>query len=245
MLQERQDQWLESNPIFQNIGRSSRADMLNQARIQHFFKGQSLFTHGHPAQNFQVVLKGRIKIFKDNADGDQTIIHFACAGEALTICAIFSDSILPFNAEAIEDTEIVSIPARLLRSLAQSDHALSKNLLSAMAEQAQVYLRQLDQLNLKSVPQRVGNFVLRQFLRSTERDKTIILPYDKSVIAAYLGMQPESFSRALNHLRKEGIDIDKDSITLPDLFALCGYCDIDTAQQCALHGTPECPNPQC
>ncbi len=245
MLQQNQDQWLQSNPIFQNIGRASRADLLNQAKIQHFPKGQSLFTHGHPAQNFQVVLKGRIKIFKDNADGDNTIIDFAGPGQALTICAIFSDSILPFNAEAIEDAEIVSIPARLLRSLAQSDHALSKNLLSAMAEQAQIYLRQLDQLNLKSVPQRVGNFVLRQFLGNAERNKIITLPYDKSLIAAYLGMQPESFSRALNHLRKEGIDIDKDSIALPHLFALCGYCDVDTAQKCSWHGTAECPNPQC
>jgi CRP-like cAMP-binding protein len=134
---------------------------------------------------------------------------------------------------------------RLIRSLAQKDHALSNNLLSAIAEQAQIYLRQLDQLNLKSVPQRVGNFVLRQFLSDSKREKAITLPYDKSMIAAYLGMQPESFSRALSHLRKEGIDIDKDCITLPHLFALCGYCDIDTAQNCASHGTPECPNPQC
>ena len=211
----------------------------------HLSKGQSLFSHGHPAQNFQIVLNGRIKLFKDNADGDQTIIHFAAPGEALTICAIFSDSILPFSAEAIDKAEILSIPARLLRTLAQNDHALSKNLLVAMAEQAQTYLRQLDQLNLKSVPQRVGNFVLRQFLSSAERNKTITLPYDKSMIASYLGMQPESFSRALNHLRQEGIDIDKNTIALPHLFALCGYCDVDTAQKCSWHGTPECPNPQC
>lgn len=237
--------WIDTHPIFQNIARVSRTELLAQANIQHFNKHQTLFSQGSPAQNFQLVLKGQVKIFKDNADGDQAIVHIAEEKETLTLSAIFADTILPFSAEAIEDTEILVIPARLLRGLAKNDNALSLNLLNSVASQAQSYLRQIDHLNLKTVPQRVGNFILRQFLKSGKKEKTMELPYDKSLIASYLGMQPESFSRALNQLRKEGIDIEKDVITLPHFFALCDYCDIDTAQKCSRHATAECPFPQC
>jgi len=235
----------DSIDLIANITPSNRAELLAQSHTHHFSKGQGIFFHGQPVQNFFVLLSGRVKLFRTSENGSVMVVHVASPGELLLTSAIFSDCISPISAEAMDDVELLAIPARLFRQIAARDGQLSYNLLSHLAGNANQYLTQLNQLNLKSVPQRVGNFILREFLSTQKQSKTFDLPYDKTTIASHLGMQPESLSRALQQLRSNGIDIDRDTITLPHLFALCDYCDVDTAQRCALHGTADCPNPQC
>ncbi|MFO1242058.1 MAG: helix-turn-helix domain-containing protein [Rickettsiales bacterium] len=82
-------------------------------------------------------------------------------------------------------------------------------------------------------------------LENGERTKNLKLPYDKSLIAGYLGMKPETFSRTLQSLKEQGIDIDKNQVSLPDVFALCDYCDMELTEKCSRAGTKECPNPDC
>ena len=42
----------------------------------------------------------------------------------------------------------------------------------------------------------------------------LTLPYEKSLIAARLGMTPESFSRALAALGKEGVVVHREIVTI-------------------------------
>jgi hypothetical protein len=46
------------------------------------------------------------------------------------------------------------------------------------------------------------------------------LPIEKAVIAATLGMQPETFSRSLSKLRSFGVRIEGDEVSIPDVTAL-------------------------
>ena len=73
----------------------------------------------------------------------------------------------------------------------------------------------------------------------------IALPYDKSLIASYLDMKPETFSRILKKFKSQGFNITKDEVVLPNVNALCGFCDPDTGSMCSRHGTADCPNPGC
>jgi hypothetical protein len=67
------------------------------------------------------------------------------------------------------------------------------------------------------------------------------LPFDKSLIASYLGMKPETLSRVLQSFRDEGFRIERHQITLPEPYALCRHCDPGTAQKCDLAETDSCP----
>lgn len=118
-------------------------------------------------------------------------------------------------------------------------------MLSTVAGRSQALISQFEQLTLKTVTQRVGWFLLKLFLENGERTKQIKLPYDKSLIAGFLGMKPETFSRTLQALKEHGIHIDRNVITLPDVYALCDFCDADLASKCSRAGTKECPNPDC
>ena len=57
-----------------------------------------------------------------------------------------------------------------------------------------------------------------------EGSVTIDLPYDKSLVAARLGMKPESLSRALAKLRLYGVTTNGHKIELSDIVKLREFC---------------------
>jgi hypothetical protein len=58
-------------------------------------------------------------------------------------------------------------------------------------------------------------------------------------------MKPETFSRTLKRFKDNGFKINKNSVILPSISALCGFCDHDLSAICDKHGTNDCPNPDC
>ncbi|WP_201341374.1 helix-turn-helix domain-containing protein [Abyssogena phaseoliformis symbiont] len=71
-------------------------------------------------------------------------------------------------------------------------------------------------------------------------NNTFELPYSKSLTAAYLGMKPESFSRALAELKKDGIILDNKKIKSANGHELCGCCDKVTGANCSSFKTDRC-----
>lgn len=234
---------ISSLPLFSEIAETDLRDILRFARVTHHDKGALIFMQGEQASRFYIVLKGWVKLFKGDAEGQESILQVLGTGDALLETAIFNSAILPVNAQAIEYVELLSIPSSIMREKLQSNSTLAMNMLSTVAMRSQSMISQFEQLTLKSVSQRVGRFLLKELLHNEERSTHFKLPYDKSLIAGYLGMKPETFSRALQTLRDDGIDVERNEISLPSLFALCQYCDMELAGTCPRHESDECPNP--
>jgi len=82
----------------------------------------------------------------------------------------------------------------------------------------------IEQIQARSTPQRLGDFLLN--LSDVRKGPAVIeLPYDKSLIAARLGMKPESLSRALAKLRQHGVTTNGHEIKLENVLSLRAYCD--------------------
>jgi Crp-like helix-turn-helix domain len=81
-----------------------------------------------------------------------------------------------------------------------------------------------------SIPQ--GNtdiFIPPDAGKIAQQKKNVIvnLPYDKSLIARRLNIQPETFSRALTQLKPHGVSMAKRQITIKDTDHLADFCDLD------------------
>ena len=82
---------------------------------------------------------------------------------------------------------------------------------------------QVEQLTVRSSSERVAQFLpTARPRRRRERDRA--LPYDKGLIAARLGMQPETLSRALAKLRPLGVETHGSRVTIRDIAALRRHC---------------------
>jgi CRP-like cAMP-binding protein len=236
---------IQALPLFAGLDEGTLQDILKYARINDYSKGAMVFMQGEQASRFYIILEGWVKLFKGNAEGQESIFQVMSVGETLLETVIFNSAPFPVSAQAVDSVKLLSIPASIVREKLQNNKELAINMLSTVAGRSNALISQFEQLTLKTVTQRVGWFLLKLFLQNGERTKNLKLPYDKSLIAGYLGMKPETFSRTLQTLKEQGIDIERNAISLPDVFALCDFCDMELAAKCSRADTEECPNPDC
>ena len=130
----------------------------------------------------------------------------------------------------------------MLREQIKNNNELALNLLATMSQHSQGLIRQIEDTRLKSVNERIGWFLLRLLIEQGNKSRNIELPYDKSLIASYLDMKRETFSRSLKRLKAKNYKIENNTIIIPHSLALCKFCDSDTTPICSLFGTPNCLN---
>jgi hypothetical protein len=58
-----------------------------------------------------------------------------------------------------------------------------------------------------------------------------MLPVEKSLVARRLGIQPETFSRALAKLRPIGVEVQGAVVSVSDIDALREFCQEDPAEE--------------
>ena len=197
--------------------------LLGSARMVDAPRGTILFMRGDPADRFYVVLEGWVKLSRESVDGDEHVIGIFSRGETFAEAAIFGLGRFPVTAEVVERGRLVVIPAAPLLSAIRADGALALGILGVMSHRLRYLVTQVEQIRAKSAAQRVGEFLLR-LNPAEEGPATIRLPYDKSLIAARLGMKPETFSRALAKLRDFGVRCEGNAVILAEPATLQRYC---------------------
>lgn len=236
---------IRSLRLFRGLSTASLDSLLRHAAIRDLGKGTLLFLEGEPANRLYIVLKGWIKVFKGTVNGDETILQMFGGGDAILEAEVFLNISLSVSGQVVEDATLLSIPAPLLKEHVKNNNELALNLLATMSRRSQDLIHQIENTRLKTAGERIGWFLLRQLLNQERTSRHVDLPYDKSLIASYLDMRPETFSRTLNYMKRKGFKIENRTVVIPDLGALCGFCDQDTANMCSLRDMSECPNPHC
>lgn len=215
---------LKDIPLFKACGDAWLEQMVAQAQIQKVGKGKILFMQQDEAHRFFIILKGWVKLFRETLDGTQAVVDILPAGHMFGEASIFEGDLYPYSAEATEPCEILSLPLRFLKIEIEENPKLALAMLSAMARYRKQQDQELEHRVLQNAPQRIGCFLLRLADQTKDGRIVIHLPYDKTLVASRLGMQPETFSRALSKLKAEtGIEVKGATIMLDDLEQLSRY----------------------
>ena len=206
-------------------GSSEFFDLLEQnARVQTYEKGKILFLHEDPAEQFFYVQKGWVKLFRETLDGTQSIVDIIPQGHVFGETSLFEEGLYPSSAEIVETSEIVHLPMNILKGEIESNNKLALNMLSSMARYRRQQDREIEHRTIQNASQRIGCFLLRLANQDEDGAVKIHLPYDKTLVASRLGMQPETFSRALAKLKdKTGIRISGATIEMDSLNQLVQY----------------------
>lgn len=218
------EQNIKDIALFKNCSAAFFQKMENEAVAKTFEKGHVLFIHGDSAERFYVIKSGWVKLFRETLDGAQAVVDIFTTGHVFGDTSIFEGNIYPYSAEIVEKTEILSFPLSTLQHEIETNNKFALDMLSSMARYRRQQDQEIEHLSLQNAPQRIGCFLLRLANQNKEGQVTIHLPYDKMLVASRLGMQPETFSRALSKLKdKTGIRIKGASIEMDDLEQLSSY----------------------
>lgn len=237
--------FIRSLPLFTSLSDSELDSLTQYAQIRQHDKGKLLFLQGEPSSRLYIILRGWVKVYNGLENGEETILQMLSAGDTLLESAVFLNTKAPVSAQVVEEATLLSIPAPIIRKKVEENNPFAVSMLNNVSLRSQRLIHQIEQSRLKSAGDRVGWFLLSQYLdHSNESDDGLIeLPFDKSVIASYLDMRPETFSRTLKKLKDQGFELRNDQIMMPDPRALCKFCDSFTAENCDRAGTEDCPQP--
>ena len=223
---------INSLQIFLGIYEKDINRLLQHAQVREFQKGKPLFLEGEQANRLYIVLKGWVKIFKGTASGEETTLQMLTSGDAIMESAVFLNTSFPVSGQIAENATLLTFPTPTIRNQLKNNHDFALNLLASMSYRSQGLIRQIEYDRLKTVDERVGWFLLKLMPEQGLISREVKLPYDKSLIASYLNMKRETFSRSLKRLKEKGFIIESDSIVFPEFETLCNFCDEETAHLC-------------
>ena len=218
-------------PFFRNLSKSTIDELFRLSNVKTYKKGSLLFLEGEPANRIYVILCGWVKIYKSTADGNETVEQMLSTGNLVIESSIFTNDKYFSSAQISNEAKLMSFPSSIYRNLLNKDLALALNSLKYLSQTSRSYLSQIDNNRLKSSKERVGWFLLKQFIEQ-KNPNTILLPYEKTIIASLLDMKPETFSRSLKSFKNSGLSSEKHQIQIKDIKVLCHYCDSDLATHC-------------
>jgi CRP/FNR family transcriptional regulator len=166
--------------------------------------GASLFSEGDPADGFYVVVEGRVRVFKIGPDGKEQIFHIWGVGEPVGEAAAIEGFPFPANAEALEDAVVLFIPRAGLVDEIQRNPGFALALLTLLSRRLRRFAGLIESLSLKEVPGRLAAYLLLRADRKPGVDR-ITLDITKAQLASLLGTIPETLSRILGRMSREGM----------------------------------------
>jgi len=233
--------FLSDLPLFRNLTPSGRENLLKHVQIDTYQKGKVLFMEGEQATRLYVIFHGWVKLFKNSRSGEETILQLFSGGDTLAESAVFLNVPLLENAQVVEPARIMTIPAPIVREQVRNNNELAVNMLTSMSRISSNFMRQIECTRLKTADQRVGWFLLKMMLEQHRISHNFVdLPFDKAVMASFLDIKPETLSRSLKRFRVLGFEVGSDRIKLPQVGALCAFCDDQLAASCEKHKQATC-----
>jgi len=194
---------IASVPLFQGLARKQYEDLAMIVVDQVFKRGQSIFGEEDEAAGFYVAIAGRVKIFKLSAEGKEQILHIFGPGEPFGEVAVFTGRRFPANAEALEETRVFFFPRKEFIELIRKDPSLALNLLAILSQRLRRFSVLVENLSLKEVPGRLAAYLL--YLGEGKKEANdLTLEISKNQLASLLGTIPETLSRILARMAREG-----------------------------------------
>jgi CRP/FNR family transcriptional activator FtrB len=212
-----------STSLFNRLNGRSSDQLLRHASVRGYSKGEFVFRSGESPEFVNVVLKGCVALTGQTDEGRNTVIEFLEPGETFPIAAVALDRPYLLSARAATEIRLLQIPADRIRSMIQSNHDFSVTMVEILSHHWRLLATQVVDLKLKSSAQRLGAYLLTMAKGGSSSE--VRLPSERQLVAARLGMTPESLSRAFARLRPLGVLGQGQTVTIKDAKRLRSFCD--------------------
>ncbi len=198
---------------------------LDQSKTPSQYKAhQAIFYEGNQPYGLYCVTKGKIKIYKTDANGNQQIMRLAGPGDILGYRCLLSAEAYSANAEALEDVTLCFIDKKSFFHILETHPKTALNVMQLLAGNLGNAEQQLFNTNHKNIRERMAELLLVFKNKYGEKTKTGIklnIQLSRIEIAEMIGTTQESAIRLISDFKKDKlISVDGRDITLLDISAL-------------------------
>jgi len=220
-------------PLFANIKHEDLEGFFSKMQVKQFHKGEMVSFDNAEHSKLYVCYEGLFKLTKIDERGDEIVLRII--DKYGVVSPMHFSPHYDVAADFAKNTTMFFFDEADVAELIRNNHQFSLNIIQFLADSVQALMLSAEVLQLKTAKEKVGWYLVHAKINNTFE-----LPYSKALTAAYLGMKPESFSRALSELKKDGVMLENKKIKLASGDELCEYCDRVTGSKCSFFGTERC-----
>lgn len=202
--------------LFPTFEKGLVENIIEKAQVHSFKEGDLLMKTGQNIRSTILILDGRIKIFREDQEGNEFFMYYLHPGQACAlsmICATKQES-SQIMAKAATSTEVISIPIEYMDAWMLTFKSWYYFVLETYRSRFEELLLTVDHIAFRNMDERLLFYLKRQ--QQTLKSNTLRI--SNTEIATELNSSREVISRLLRKLAERGcIKIDRQQIELIDL----------------------------
>jgi len=188
-------------PFWENLTNEQKNLLQKSVSSKHIKKGQQIYSNTDGCLGFVIVKKGMLRIFITSEEAKE-ITLFRLQPQNMCLFSagcIYGNLSFTIQIQALEDTEVLLIPANIFKSITNSNVHAANYINTLMAERFNNVMWLIDQIVFKSFDQRLSDYIKKE----AEQHNSRILNITHEIIARDLGTAREVVSRMLKHFEEE------------------------------------------
>ena len=216
---------MRKSVLFSELEPDQIDTLLRKTHSTALKEGQVLFEQQRPAKELFMLESGQIKLARMSPDGHEKVIDLIDPGNTFAEAIMFSGMhVYPVTATALCNSELLCFDTSTYANILSMSTEACFGIMAQMSRRLHWYIAELDRLTLHNATFRVVAYLIDQVPSTDLGTSEVKLNTAKHVIASRLSITPETLSRTLSKLCRDGmINLSEHSVMLKDIGQLRNY----------------------
>ena len=197
---------LKTVPLIKDLDEKDFLQVANNTSVCKLRAGEALFRQHDPAIEFFYVVSGRMKISLLSIEGGEKVVDIINESNTFAEAIIFRGmGGYPVNGEAIVDSTVLRINADAYMEILKNSPEVCIRVMGSLSERLHWLLNEMDRLSLHNATYRLISYLLDNIPSDAIESTQVNLSIPKHVVASRISVTPETLSRTLKRLTKDGL----------------------------------------
>jgi len=183
-------------------------ERIAQVAIQRTFPGGTRVIHeGDPGDACYVVASGTFRVTREHSDGRAITLANLQRGDIFGELAMLDGELRSASVEALEDSELLALPATDVKGLLRDHPELAVKLVEALTKRLRQANERISTQSFRTVPGRVAGVLTSLLTEELPGDggHDVTIRMTQADLAQLAGTSRESVSRFLANLERAGV----------------------------------------
>jgi CRP/FNR family cyclic AMP-dependent transcriptional regulator len=198
---------LRSVPLFSDLEQAELERFSRVAVPRTFPPATRVFHEGDHSDACYIVRSGSFRVTREHSDGRAITLATLGPGDIFGELAMLDGEVRSASVEALEDGELLALPAGEVRALLARHPEITVKLVAALVRRLRVANERISRQSFQTVPSRVAGVLLQLVAEEgpSNEEGEVTIRMNQADLAQLAGTSRESVSRFLADLERAGV----------------------------------------
>lgn len=187
--------------IFSFLDQKYIDELVVISRIKEYSREQIVFFEGDVPKDLLIILDGKVSVYQTKENGTETVINIFYDNEIFAEAPCFNSFNYPASAKCLSECKILHINYAKFKDSFLKNPDVALQLISGLSQKIKKLSRFISNAN-KTAVQKVAEYMLYNDISKIKNKD----------LASRLNIRPETLSRTITKMQKDGVFYDKQKL---------------------------------